>query len=43
MREKNELVKKRTKAILIALLVGSIALIVINRIAIKDYLITFFY
>jgi len=43
MREKNELAKKRTKAILIALLIGSIALAFINRVAIKDYLITFFY
>ena len=43
MREKNELVKKRTKAILIALLVGGLALAFINRVAIKDYLITFMY
>lgn len=43
MREKNDLVKKRTKAVLIALFVAVLALILINRVAIKDYLITFFY
>jgi len=43
MREKNDLIKKRTKAVLIALLIGGLALLFINRIAIKDYLITFLY
>ncbi len=43
MREKNELVRKRTKAIFIALLVGGAALAFINRIAIRDYINTFIY
>lgn len=43
MREKNELVKKRTKAILIAALIAGIALVIINRIAIRDYINTFIY
>jgi len=43
MREKNELAKKRTKAVFIALFVGLVALALMNRVAIKDHLMTYFY
>ncbi len=38
-REKNELIKKRSRAIIIFALIALIALVFKNRIAIRDYII----